>query len=403
MELVVQSGPDAGKVFQVGQIPLVAGRQPGVDIVLNDWQVSRRHASFELVNGALLVNDLGSANGTLVNGQRLLPNQPRPLSPNDRIQLGSTILVVAFQPAIPGPVVTPGTPGLFQPANNYAQPPAPPVYPAPGYQPLAGGFQVPQGVAPAPIPAVAASGGAKRGGNRLLVGGVIGILVVAAVAIGVILLVGGKNSSSDSAAIFMPAPGSQASPTAAASLPTVTIVTGVSGSNALPPAPPVATPTPDATPVAVATPGGSGVENGKPVNALGLTVTFPADWKTAVDEGKNILESSAPDGVTYSQVRRLSGLKGNATDRLNLFLKSIDQSVPDLKVLRTVKANNASNTVAETYITYTDRQDQLLHRDYLLAANGSGGDTYFIRFSTDDTLFDQQVKTFNSILSTIEI
>jgi predicted component of type VI protein secretion system len=69
---------------------LMIGREPDCGVVLNDAEVSRRHAAVEFMHGGYWVTDLSSANGTFINGQRV---QRQVLRPNDQVMLGSTILV----------------------------------------------------------------------------------------------------------------------------------------------------------------------------------------------------------------------------------------------------------------------------------------------------------------------
>ena len=66
---------------------LTVGRQamPG-QIVLDHPNVSRRHAAFEIVDGTIVLRDLGGTNGTYVNGERL--RGARALVPGDRIDIG---------------------------------------------------------------------------------------------------------------------------------------------------------------------------------------------------------------------------------------------------------------------------------------------------------------------------
>jgi len=66
---------------------LTFGREamPG-QVVLDHPNVSRRHAAFELVDGTIVLRDLGGANGTYVNGERL--RGARPLTRGDRIDIG---------------------------------------------------------------------------------------------------------------------------------------------------------------------------------------------------------------------------------------------------------------------------------------------------------------------------
>jgi hypothetical protein len=402
MELVVQSGPDAGKIYQVGRTPLVAGRQPGTDIILNDWQVSRRHVQFELVNGTLLVNDLGSSNGTLVNGQRLMPNQSRPVAPGDLIQIGGTILVARQNGSVPGSSpsefaspapVAPPSPAVdkFGPTNS-AQPVMPSPAPAQFYNP-------PAYPAARPGPGYTASPPGptypvKKKGNGLLIGGILAILVLAGAAIGAIFLIGSKTDSTTET-VFNPPTKPGGITSAPSPAPTVTPAIGLSGSNILPPRPPAVTTTRPAATATVAS------TNSGTVSGLGLSVTFPANWKSSLDEDKNVIAAIAPDGVTYSFIQRISGFGGTPIERLNSYLSSLNQSFSDLKIIRPVKASSTNSQVADAYLTYTDR-DRLLRRDYVLAA-ASAGDTYFIHFSTDDQQFDKQTQTFSDILKSIQI
>jgi pSer/pThr/pTyr-binding forkhead associated (FHA) protein len=69
--LVVRRGPDAGARFLLDQDLTVAGRHPEVDIFLDDVTVSRKHAEFLRTGTVFSVRDLGSLNGTFVNGERI--------------------------------------------------------------------------------------------------------------------------------------------------------------------------------------------------------------------------------------------------------------------------------------------------------------------------------------------
>ncbi len=81
--------PGGGRV-QVETEPLVIGRMPECSIVLSDPNVSRRHAEVLRMNDAFVVRDLGSTNGTKVNGT---PIRESYLSTGDNITVGSTTLV----------------------------------------------------------------------------------------------------------------------------------------------------------------------------------------------------------------------------------------------------------------------------------------------------------------------
>jgi hypothetical protein len=65
------------------------GRSSGCDVVLTDDSVSRRHAEIALRGGVCVLRDLGSCNGTLVNGRPVLRAR---LRRGDEIVLGETVL-----------------------------------------------------------------------------------------------------------------------------------------------------------------------------------------------------------------------------------------------------------------------------------------------------------------------
>jgi len=67
---------------------MIAGRDGVVDLLLEDASISRQHAEFVLQNGSYAIRDLGSTNGTLVNGKRVTDH---PLSSGDTIKLGRFI------------------------------------------------------------------------------------------------------------------------------------------------------------------------------------------------------------------------------------------------------------------------------------------------------------------------
>jgi hypothetical protein len=81
--------PDGSRVT-VGAEPVVIGRLPECAVVLGDPNVSRRHAELRRVGEAVVVTDLGSTNGTRVNG---MPVREHHLASGDEITVGSTTLV----------------------------------------------------------------------------------------------------------------------------------------------------------------------------------------------------------------------------------------------------------------------------------------------------------------------
>ena len=72
--------------------PVIVGRSPNSDIVIGAGYVSARHARFSLMGQNLFVEDLGSTNGTAVNGQ--LISNPVALANNDVVNVGDVSIRV---------------------------------------------------------------------------------------------------------------------------------------------------------------------------------------------------------------------------------------------------------------------------------------------------------------------
>lgn len=89
LQLKVLEGVQAGTILG-GSLPCVLGRKDA-DIIINDPMVSKRHAAIQVINGKLLVVDLHSTNGTLLNNE---PVTQRELKQGDRIGIGQTLLLV---------------------------------------------------------------------------------------------------------------------------------------------------------------------------------------------------------------------------------------------------------------------------------------------------------------------
>ena len=75
-----------GRTFAIGERPLVIGRSPDVDVVINDCNVSRRHAEVWRTSEGVAIRDLQSTNGTYVNGHRVSAVS---LSPRDDVTVGT--------------------------------------------------------------------------------------------------------------------------------------------------------------------------------------------------------------------------------------------------------------------------------------------------------------------------
>src|SRR5688572_26242364 len=96
--LAVVEGPDAGAAFTIdatGPTRVLVGQSPACMIKLADAQVSRRHASLAAGDGVLTLIDLGSTNGTTVNGASV---REAFLHGGETLRLGSTVLSVQREP-----------------------------------------------------------------------------------------------------------------------------------------------------------------------------------------------------------------------------------------------------------------------------------------------------------------
>jgi NADPH-dependent 2,4-dienoyl-CoA reductase/sulfur reductase-like enzyme/pSer/pThr/pTyr-binding forkhead associated (FHA) protein len=77
------------------------GRLEGSSLVINHNTISRRHAEISYANGQYVLRDLGSKNGTQVNGQRVAPNSLTVLAPESQVQFGSVKFVLKLQAVDP--------------------------------------------------------------------------------------------------------------------------------------------------------------------------------------------------------------------------------------------------------------------------------------------------------------
>lgn len=89
MELIVIEGPDAGHSFSL-TAQSVIGRDPTATVHLTDEEVSRRHAIVSVGEGQATIEDLGSVNGTHVEGGPVQGEVP--VGPGDRIRVGQSLL-----------------------------------------------------------------------------------------------------------------------------------------------------------------------------------------------------------------------------------------------------------------------------------------------------------------------
>ena len=90
LTLRVLDGADRGHSYQDLDLPITVGREEGNDIQLNDERISRFHAKIQLDHDRMVLTDLGSTNGTKVNGEDI---QLRILRYGDLISVGRSVLL----------------------------------------------------------------------------------------------------------------------------------------------------------------------------------------------------------------------------------------------------------------------------------------------------------------------
>lgn len=100
-------GPPVAWVVGNGiELPLRAGtntfgRKSDNDVCVSDGYVSGRHGRFDVEGGKVFFTDIGSTNGTMLNGAKLEPNRRTQIEPGDEIQVGSLILSVRLSAPAP--------------------------------------------------------------------------------------------------------------------------------------------------------------------------------------------------------------------------------------------------------------------------------------------------------------
>jgi ABC transport system ATP-binding/permease protein len=127
-KLIVSRGPVPGQVFELNRAALIIGRDPASEIVIDGSGVSRRHAQLTVEAGGVVIIDLGSSNGTYVNGQRI--QGPHRLAAGDTLGLGHSIELSFDGPPLlgqsPATVLEPKRP---QPQAASPEPQRPPGQP----------------------------------------------------------------------------------------------------------------------------------------------------------------------------------------------------------------------------------------------------------------------------------
>src|ERR1043166_336 len=90
--LVTLRGPDMGRHFTLQPECTTLGRQADCHVCLAGKQVSRQHAQIVIDGSQHFVEDLGSSNGTFLNGRRLPPRSRVVLTDRDTVQIGPYLL-----------------------------------------------------------------------------------------------------------------------------------------------------------------------------------------------------------------------------------------------------------------------------------------------------------------------
>ena len=94
--LIVLSGPEVGRMHKIDGLEVTLGRSQGTEMRINDVGVSRRHARVVREGASVFIEDMGSANGTFLNGERLTSQQERRLRDQDLIGMAGDQVLFRF-------------------------------------------------------------------------------------------------------------------------------------------------------------------------------------------------------------------------------------------------------------------------------------------------------------------
>ena len=145
-QFVMRSGPTVGAIYPLEAESISIGRDVSNSIQINDAEISRRHARLQFQGGKYVIEDVGSTNGTHVNGQRIM--SPYVLRPGDVVSFGEGI-VLGFEAADQDPAATLA---VSRPPVQARQPAAPP--PAQAYAGQVPAGPLPLGKKANPLPIV---------------------------------------------------------------------------------------------------------------------------------------------------------------------------------------------------------------------------------------------------------
>lgn len=126
-QIVMRKGANPGQAFPIDLTEMYIGRDLACEIVIQDTEVSRRHAKIYISGSGFVIEDLGSTNGTFVNGERI--SSPHKLMPGDEISLGDTSTMV-FEVSEIDPDVTRVAMPVSPVEQTFVNVPSSPPYPA---------------------------------------------------------------------------------------------------------------------------------------------------------------------------------------------------------------------------------------------------------------------------------
>ncbi|MCB8980840.1 MAG: FHA domain-containing protein [Ardenticatenaceae bacterium] len=182
--LVIEQGPEPGQTFTLSSAPQTIGRSANNAIVINDAEISRRHAQLTPQGSSYVIEDLGSTNGTFVNGIRL--NRPATLKHGDSVEFGDTVRLRFWAEGV--------ATGVIHSATDDVPTPSLPPEPAPAYTQSPANY--PEQI-PAPPPTfddfAAPDTAVSPNRNRILIGCGCLLVLACVVCVGTVLFLDSYN------------------------------------------------------------------------------------------------------------------------------------------------------------------------------------------------------------------
>jgi hypothetical protein len=169
-QFVMRSGPTPGAIFPLEGDQLIIGRDAASGVPISDAEVSRKHARLNFQGGKYVIEDLGSTNGTFVNGQRL--SGPSVLKSGDVVSLGEQIVLMYEG-------LSSDAGSTMMSRGSHARP-APTAVPSPAMVPP----PQPANAPPAPAPASASEPAQRNKNLPIFIGVGVLVLICVCVALG---------------------------------------------------------------------------------------------------------------------------------------------------------------------------------------------------------------------------